>query len=130
MKDDKKSYSKNRFELDGNVANIQDVYIGKNGKKILRFDLAQNSGENAQFIPIVIKGDLVESYAANIKKGDWINIKGIISTYQKEVCKDGITYKDKMIDILAFEIFDRKENKIYTSDGQIKEIKNKIENER
>ena len=33
-----------------------------------------------------------------------------------------IEYKDKVIEILGFEIEDRKRNKVYTSDGEIKEI--------
>lgn len=111
--------SKNSFELEGNVANINDVYINQNGKKILRFDLAQNNNGNTQFVPIILRGDIVNSYMNEIKKGDWISVKGKISTYQKDVVKDGITYKDKVIDILGFEITDRKNNKVYTSDGQI-----------
>ena len=35
--------SRNSFELEGNVANINDIYTNQNGKKILRFDLAQNN---------------------------------------------------------------------------------------
>ena len=44
--------SRNSFELEGNVANISDVYVNKNGKQMLRFDLAQNNNGNTQFIPI------------------------------------------------------------------------------
>ena len=33
--------SKNSFELEGNVANINNIYTNQNGKKMLRFDLAQ-----------------------------------------------------------------------------------------
>lgn len=111
--------SKNSFELEGNVANINDIYTNQNGKKILRFDLAQNNNGNTQYVPIVLRGDLVNSYGNEIQKGDWISVKGRISTYQKDVVKDGITYKEKAIDILGFEITDRKNNKVYTSDGQI-----------
>lgn len=111
--------SKNSFELEGNVANINDIYTNQNGKKILRFDLAQNNNGNTQYVPIVLRGDLVNSYGKEIQKGDWISVKGRISTYQKDVVKDGITYKEKAIDILGFEITDRKNNKVYTSDGQI-----------
>ena len=110
--------SKNSFELEGNVANINDIYTNQNGKKILRFDLAQNNNGNTQYVPIVLRGDLVNSYGNEIQKGDWISVKGRISTYQKDVVKDGITYKEKAIDILGFEITDRKNNKVYTSDGQ------------
>lgn len=111
--------SRNSFELEGNVANINDIYTNQNGKKILRFDLAQNNNGNTQYVPIVLRGDLVNSYGNEIQKGDWISVKGRISTYQKDVVKDGKTYKDKAIDILGFEVTDRKNNKVYTSDGQI-----------
>ena len=75
--------SRNKFELEGNVANISDIYVGQNNKKILRFDLAQNNNGITQYVPIVIKGELVNSYGNKIKKGDWITIKGRISTYTK-----------------------------------------------
>lgn len=122
--------SKNSFELEGNVANISDIYTNQNGKKILRFDLAQNNNGNTQFVPIILRGKLVNSYGNEIKKGDWISVKGRISTYQKDVEKNGKTYKDKAIDILGFEVTDRKENKVYTSDGQVKEINKNDEMER
>lgn len=123
--------SKNKFELEGNVANIHDVYVNKNGKQILRFDLAQNHNGNTQFIPIVLKGELVDSYGKEIQKGDWISIKGIISTYQKNVEHDGKNFKEKTIDILGFEITDKKNNKVYTSDKNVLlEDKTDIEMER
>lgn len=121
--------SKNRFELDGNVANISNVYTNQNGKKILRFDLAQNNNGNTQYVPIVLRGELVNSYGKEIQKGDWISVKGRISTYQKDVERDGKTYKDKAIDILGFEITDRKNNKIYTFDGDIKDLEEKSNSE-
>lgn len=127
MNENKNNYLKNKFELEGNVSNVQNVYVNKNGKKILRFDLAQKSGENTQFIPIVLKGDLVNSYGEEIQKGDWISVKGIISTYSKNVERDGKTYKDKAIDILAFEIIDKKNNKLYLSNGQIEKMFNNVE---
>jgi single-stranded DNA-binding protein len=108
--------SRNSFELEGNVANINDIYNSQNGKQILRFDLAQNNNGNTQFVPIVLKGKLVNSYGNEIKKGDWISVKGRISTYSKDI--------DKAIDILGFEITDRKNNKVYTSDGQVNELSN------
>ena len=114
--------SKNTFELEGNVANINDIYINKNGKKSLRFDLAQNNNGEAQFLPIVLKGELVNTYGIEIQKGDWISVKGRINTYSKDIERDGKTYKDKAIDILGFEITDRKNNKVYTSDGQVQEL--------
>lgn len=117
-----KRNSKNKFELEGNVANISNVYENQNGKKTLRFDLAQNNNDNTQFVPIILRGELVNSYKDEIKKGDWISVKGRISTYQKDIERDGKTYKDKVIEILGFEITDRTNNKVYTSDGQIHEF--------
>ena len=114
--------SKNTFELEGNVANINDVYVNQNGKKSLRFDLAQNNNGDTQFVPIVLRGELVNSYGNEIQKGDWISVKGRIATYSKDIERDGKTYKDKAIDILGFEITDRKNNKVYTSDGQVQEL--------
>lgn len=121
--------SRNRFELEGNVANINDIYTNQNGKQILRFDLAQNNNGNTQFVPIVLRGELVNSYGQEIQKGDWISVKGRISTYSKDVERDGKTYKDKAIDILGFEITDRKNNKVYTSDGQVQELSDNKETE-
>ena len=121
--------SKNTFELEGNVANINDVYENQNGKKSLRFDLAQNNNGNTQFVPIVLRGKLVNSYGNEIQKGDWISVKGRISTYSKDIERDGKTYKDKAIDILGFEITDRKNNKVYTSDGQVQELSSNKETE-
>ena len=94
-------------------------------EKILRFDLAQNNNGNTQFVPIVLRGELVNSYGNEIQKGDWVSVKGRISTYQKDVERDGKTYKDKAIDILGFEITDRTNNKVYTSDGQVHELTKK-----
>ena len=121
--------SKNTFELEGNVANINDIYENQNGKKSLRFDLAQNNNGDTQFVPIILKGELVNSYGNEIQKGDWISVKGRINTYSKDVEKDGKTYKEKAIDILGFEITDRKNNKIYTSDGQVQDITSNKETE-
>ena len=121
--------SKNTFELEGNVANINDVYVNQNGKKSLRFDLAQNNNGDTQFVPIVLRGELVNSYGNEIQKGDWISVKGRIATYSKDIERDGKTYKDKAIDILGFEITDRKNNKVYTSDGQVQELTSNKEND-
>ncbi len=114
--------SKNSFELEGNVANISDIYINQNGKKTLRFDLAQNNNGSTQFVPIVLKGELINSYGDKIQKGDWISVKGKIVTYQKEVERNEKIYKDKVIDILGFEITDKKYNKVYSADGQVHEL--------
>ena len=121
--------SKNSFELEGNVANINNIYTNQNGKKMLRFDLAQNNNGNTQYVPIVLRGELVNTYGIEIQKGDWISVKGRISTYTKDVEKDGKTYKDKAIDILGFEITDRKNNKVYTSDGDIRDLEEKSNSE-
>ena len=117
--------SRNRFELEGNVANINDVYVNQRGKKILRFDLEQNNNGIHQFVPIVLKGELVNSYGKEIEKGDWISVKGKISAYSQNVERDGKIFKDKVIEILGFEITDKINNKVYTSDGQINELINK-----
>ena len=123
--------SVNKFELEGNIGSIRDVYENQNGKKTLRLDIAQNNNGNTQFVPIVIKGELVNAYADEIEKGNWITVKGIITTYPKEIEKNGKTYKDKAIEILGFEIIDRTNNKIYSADGQVQEISNnKDEQER
>lgn len=119
--------SRNSFELEGNVANISDVYINKNGKQMLRFDLAQNNNGNTQFVPILLRGELINSYGKKIQKGDWISVKGRIATYQKDVERDGKKYKDKAIDILGFEIIDKKYNKVYSADGQVHELSDKKE---
>lgn len=120
----------NKFELEGNVGNIGEIYVNKNDKQILRFDLCQNNNGNAQFIPIVLKGELINSYGKEIKKGDWLSIKGKILSYSKDLEKDGKTYKDKVVEILGFEITDRKNNKVYSADGQVRDLKVKEEIER
>lgn len=114
----------NKFELEGNVGNIRDIYTNKNGKSSLRFDLGQNNNGNTQFVPIVIKGALVDTYGKEIEKGNWISVKGRISAFSKDAEKDGKTFKEKSVEILGFEITDRTNNKIYTSDGQIQDISN------
>ena len=119
--------SRNSFELEGNVANISDVYVNKNGKQMLRFDLAQNNNGNTQFVPILLRGELINSYGKEIQKGDWISVKGRIATYSKDVERDGKKYKDKVIDILGFEIIDKKYNKVYSADGQVHELFDKKE---
>lgn len=121
--------SRNKFELEGNIANISDVYENQNGKKTLRFDLGQNNNGNTQFVPIVLRGELVNSYKDEMQKGNWISVKGRISTYTKDVERDGKTYKDKVIEILGFEITDRTNNKVYTANGQVNELSTTNEDE-
>ena len=65
-----------------------------------------------------------------MQKGDWISVKGRISSYNKDVEKDGKTYKDKVVEILGFEITDRKNNKVYSADGQVHDLEVKEEMER
>lgn len=113
--------SVNKFELEGNVGNIGDKYTNPKGKISLRFDLGQNNNENTQFVPIVLKGNLVDTYGNEIQKGDWITVKGRISTYTKDVDKNGKTYKEKVIEILGFEIEDKNKNLVYKSDGSVEE---------
>ena len=66
--------------------------------------------------------NLVDTYGNEIQKGDWISVKGRISTYSKDVERDGRTFKDKVVEILGFEITDRTHNKVYTSDGEVHEL--------
>ena len=75
--------SRNKFELEGNIANISDVYENQNGKKTLRFDLGQNNNGNTQFVPIVLRGELVNSYKDEMQKGNWISVKGEYQHIQK-----------------------------------------------
>lgn len=112
----------NKFELEGNVAHISDIYTNQNGKQTLRFDLGQNNNGNTQFVPIILRGELVNSYGSEIKKGDWISVKGRISSYLKDTVRNGKTTKDKVIEILGFEITDIENKKVYTSDGQVKDL--------
>ena len=95
--------SKNRFELDGNVGSVGSVYTNQNDKKTLRFDLGQNNNGYSQFVPIVIRGNLVDTYGNEIQKGDWISVKGRISTYSKDVERDGRTLKIKLLKYLALK---------------------------
>lgn len=122
--------STNKFELEGNIATIRDIYTNNNGKKSLRFDLAQNTNGNTQFVPIVLKGELVNTYANDMSKGNWISVKGRINTYQKDKEIDGKTFKDKVVEIIGFEITDRTLNKVYSSDGQVNEMTKNNEMER
>lgn len=116
-----------RFEIEGNVGNIQRIYTNANGKKSLRFDLGQNNNGNSQFLPVVIRGELVNSYADDIAKGNWITVKGRISSYLKDVEQNGESHKEKVVELLGFEITDRTTNKVYSSDGTINEIQNNID---
>lgn len=120
----------NRFELEGNVASVGDIYTNKKGKVSLRFELGQNNKDNSQFVPIVIKGELVNSYGKEIQVGDWISVKGRILSYPKKIEKDGREYNNKTVDILGFEIKDITNQKIYKQNGNIEDIKNKNERER
>lgn len=122
--------STNKFELEGNIATIRDIYTNNNGKKSLIFDLAQNTNGNTQFVPIVLKGELVNTYVNDMSKGNWISVKGRINTYQNDKERDGKTFKDKVVEIIGFEITDRTLNKVYSSDGQVNEITKNNEMER
>ena len=120
----------NRFELEGNVASVGDIYTNKKGKVSLRFELGQNNKDNSQFVPIIIKGELVNSYGKEIQVGDWISVKGRILSYPKRIEKEVREYNNKTVDILGFEIKDITNQKIYKQNGNIEDIKNKIERER
>ncbi len=129
MKEEKEmKNSVNKVLLEGNVGNIGNVYENTNGKKSFKFDLGQNNNGNSQFVSITVKGNLVESYGNKIEKGDWITIKGRINSYSKEV--EGKKYKEKMTEILAFEIEDHNKNLVYKADGSIVEKVNSEEKER
>ena len=117
--------SRNRIELEGNVANISDIQFNKNGKKTLRFDLGQNNNGSTQFVPIILRGNIVDSYNQDIKKGNWIFARGRVSTYQRDVMRDNRVFKDKVIEIIVFEIEDRTNNKLYTADGNVQELTSK-----
>ena len=117
--------SRNRIELEGNVANISDIQFNKNGKKTLRFDLGQNNNGSTQFVPIILRGNIVDSYNQDIKKGNWIFARGRVSTYQRDVTRDNRVFKDKVIEIIVFEIEDRTNNKLYTADGNVQELTSK-----
>lgn len=119
--------SLSRFEIEGNVGNISSVYENPNGKKNLRFDLGQNNNGYTQFLPVVLRGKLVDAYSEEIAKGNWITIKGRINSYVRELKQNGENLKEKVVELLGFEITDRTNNKIYSSDGSIKEIGSKEE---
>jgi len=129
MIEEKKNFY-NNFILEGNVGNIGDIYQNKNGKKSLRFDLGQNSNDDVQFIPIVIKGKLVDTYGNDIKTGDWIRISGRINAYIKEIKKNDKTYMEKITEIIGFEITNKENNKIYSSNGEITTKEQKEDMER
>ena len=113
--------SVNKFELEGNVGNVGDIYTNQNGRTSIRFDLGQNNNDSTQFVPIVLKGNLVNTYGQEINKGDWITVKGKISTYSKDVERNGKNFKEKVIEILGFEIEDKNKNIVYKSDGTVEE---------
>lgn len=102
---------KNRIELEGNVGRIGEIYTNKNNKKSLHFDLAQNSEDgkhkSSQFIPIVLRGNLLETYGEEIEKGDWLNIKGRLTSY---IDKNN----NKKMEVTAFEIKNLENEKEYS----------------
>lgn len=103
----------------GNVANIGTPYEIANGKKRMRFDLAQNRNNGTQFFSIIMPTKLVETYGQEIQKGDWLFIKGNINSVPKKIEKDGRTINTKEMEFVAQEIEDRTHNKTYISDGQV-----------
>lgn len=103
----------------GNVANIGTPYETANGKKRMRFDLAQNRNNGTQFFSIIMPTKLVETYGQEIQKGDWLFIKGNINSVPKKIEKDGKTINTKEMEFVAQEIEDRTHNKTYISDGQV-----------
>jgi len=119
MNEEKNRNNINQVVLEGNVGGFGTPYEVANGKKRLRFDLAQTRGGRTQFVPIILPTQLVETYGKEIKKGDWVSITGSINTYNKEVEKDGKTLTTKSVDIIAFEIEDKKQKITYQADGQV-----------
>lgn len=103
----------------GNVANIGTPYETANGKKRMRFDLAQNRNNGTQFFSIILPTKLVETYGQEIQKGDWLTIEGTINSVPKKFEKDGKTINTKEMEFVAQEIEDRTHNKKYISDGQV-----------
>lgn len=119
MNEEKNKNNINQVVLEGNVGGFGTPYEVANGKKRLRFDLAQTRGGRTQFVPIILPTQLVETYGKEIKKGDWVSITGSINTYNKEVEKDGKTLTTKSVDIIAFEVEDKKQKITYQADGQV-----------
>jgi len=119
MNEEKNKNNINQVVLEGNVGGYGTPYEVANGKKRLRFDLAQTRGGRTQFVPIILPTQLVETYGKEIQKGDWISITGSINTYNKEIEKDGKTLNTKGVDIIAFEIEDKKQKITYQADGQV-----------
>jgi len=116
---------KNKIELEGNVARIGDVFTNKNGKKSIHFDLAQNSQDGkyktSQFIPVVLRGNLFETYGQEIEKGDWLNVKGRLTSY---IGKNN----DKKYEVTAFEVKNLENDKEYTmSENELDSEKDEVE---
>ena len=110
----------NHFKLNGNVGYVGNINTSKNGHKSLTFDLCQNGyNDTTKYIPITLKGRLVDTYGKQVKKGDWLEVTGKISTYFKNIEKDDNKTKTKVIEILGFEVVDKVNNKRYTADGKI-----------
>ena len=118
----KNQIERKSFELEGNVASFNEIYTGMNGKSVLRFDLAQNYKENLEYIPIVLKGNLAKTYGEKIKVGDWLNVKGKISSYIVEKGEDDKKFKRKVIEIIGFELTDKNKKLVYKYDGSINEM--------
>ena len=119
--------SRNYFELEGNISSLDDIRTNANGKVSLRFDLAQNIREGeSQFIPIIIKGAIVDTYGKVVEKGDWIKVKGRINAYTKTTNKGKDNeHQTKVVEVLGFEIENLRDKTIYKSDGQVVNNKEK-----
>lgn len=119
MEEERNKNNINQVVLEGNVGGFGTPFETQNGKKRMRFDLAQTRGGNTQYVPIVLPTGLVNTYGENIQKGDWLSIKGSINTFNKQTEDNGKTYNSKVVEIIALEIEDKKLNKTYTSDGNV-----------
>ena len=112
--------SKNRVDFEGNVANISAFFTNKNDTTSRRFDLAQNEKDgSSQFLPVILRGGLVDTYGEEIQKGDWLNIKGRLSTYTHERDVNGTKVNEKVFEIVAYEITDKNKNMTYKIDGEV-----------
>lgn len=122
----------NKFELGGEVVQIDKIYRNRIGIGSLRFCLRQNIYGNPQVVPIVLKGSLVDTYGNKIQKGDWISVKGKIITYERQIMRNGKKFDEyeEVIIMFGLEIVDKTNNKVYKSDGQVQKLSNDDEIER
>ena len=140
---EEKKVMKNRenyTEQSGNVSSISEPYTNKNGKTSLKFDLARDVNGEKQYVPIILKGEMYETYGQVIQKGDWLDIKGKLNMYNKTFEEDGKQKSIKTCEIFAFDIYDKtkdvnykfsnKEEKTLTDDINEKDFEDNVIYER